>query len=123
MNISFNSSFSIFYSSLESHPTAMKPWPQPPPICLRNPNFDSVDHFGSSVRKWLECCAGIAVNSPKKGGTGKGSEIALLSKADGKRISITGAFPEAQIDGFFFKKLTAQKPCRRFFELMAFFKS
>ena len=80
-----------------------------------------MDHFGSSVRKWLECCAGIAVDSPKKGGTGKGSEIALLSKADGKRISITGAFPEAQIDGFF-KKLTAQKPCRRFFELMAFFK-
>ena len=50
---------------------------------------------------------------------GEGSEIALLSKADGKRISITGAFPEAQIDGFF-KKLTAQKPCRRVFELMAF---
>ena len=43
----------------------------------------------------------------------------LLPKADGKRISITGAFPEAQIDGFwcfFFKKLTAQKPCRRVFE-------
>ena len=31
---------------------------------------------------------------------GEGSEIALLSKADGKRISITGAFPEAQIDVF-----------------------
>ena len=33
---------------------------------------------------------------------GEGSEIALLSKADGKRM-ITGAFPEAQIDGFFSK--------------------
>ena len=35
----------------------------------------------------------------------------LTGSADGKRM-ITGAFPEAQIDGFF-KKLTAQKQCRR----------
>ena len=62
---------------------------------------------------------------------GEGSEIALLSKADGKRISITGAFPEAQVDGcfqkvdsskngailnLFFFKLTAPKPCRRVLE-------